>query len=270
MADELVLRSLETGVLTLTLNRPERNNAWMLELEEAYFDALADASADPEVRAIVVTGAGKSFCPGMDTQSLERSVQGQTFSVRDRRPMTFALLVPKPIVVAINGACAGIGLIQASCADVRFAARGANFTTAFARRGLPAENSISWLLPRLIGHSRAADLLISARKFDADEALELGFVKEVVEPDQLLAAAQAYALDLATNVSPLAMATIKAQLYADWEGSREASRQFALGKVVEMRDLGDFKEGVTSYVERRPARFDGLSVPLEVATEHVR
>ena len=162
MSDVLVLQELDQGVLTLTLNRPERNNGWTLELEEAYFDALAAAAADAEVRAIVVTGAGRAFCPGLDVQALSASTEGIRVGVRPRRPMTFALSIPKPVIAAINGACAGIGFIQAACADLRFGARGAKLTTAFARRGLPAENSLSWLLPRLIGHANAADLLLSA------------------------------------------------------------------------------------------------------------
>src|SRR5262245_55789081 len=156
MAEQLVLRDLQRGVLTLTLNRPERNNAWIVELEEAYFDALAAAAAAADVRAVIVTGAGKSFCPGLDTQALSAATDGTPVAARPRRPMTFPLAIPKPVIVAINGACAGIGVIQACCADIRIGARGAKFTTAFARRGLPAENSVAWLLPRLIGHSRAA------------------------------------------------------------------------------------------------------------------
>ena len=135
--------------------------------------------------------------------------------------MTFALSIPKPIIAAINGACAGIGFIQAACADLRFGARGAKLTTAFARRGLPAENSIAWLLPRLIGHANAADLLLSARTVQADEAKELGFLHRVDEPADLLPSALAYAHDLADNVSPIAMATIKAQLWGDWERSQD-------------------------------------------------
>jgi enoyl-CoA hydratase/carnithine racemase len=271
MTDGLVLEDLNRGVLTLTLNRPERYNGWTLELEEAYFDALAAAAADVEVRAVVLTGAGKAFCPGLDVQALEASTQGVRLGVRPRRPMTFALSIPKPVIAAINGACAGIGFIQAACADVRFGARGAKLTTAFARRGLPAENSIAWLLPRLIGHANAADLLLSARAIDADEAKELGFLSRVTEPAELLPTALAYARDLADNVSPISMATIKAQLWSDWGRSQEESRQFALGRVAELSDNHpDFKEGVRSFVEKRPPAFPGLSADVDVAREIAR
>jgi len=271
MADELVLQELHGGVLTLTFNRPERNNGWTLEMEEAYFDALAEAAADPEVRAIVVTGAGKAFCPGLDTQALANASGGQRFGVRLRRPMTFPLSIPKPLIAAINGACAGIGIIQAACADVRFGTKGAKFATAFARRGLPAENSISWLLPRLIGHARAADLLLSARTFVAEEGKELGFLKDVTERADLLPMALAYAHDLAANVSPIAMATIKAQLWDDWIRSQDESRRHALAKVAELSDgHPDFKEGVSSFVERRAPNFPGLAVSVDAERENLR
>jgi enoyl-CoA hydratase/carnithine racemase len=271
MTGALVLQELDHGVLTLTLNRPERNNGWTLELEEAYFDALTAAAADADVRAIVVTGAGKAFCPGLDVHALSASADGDRFGTRPRRPMTFALSVPKPVIAAINGACAGIGFIQASCADLRFGARGAKLTTAFARRGLPAENSIAWLLPRLIGHANAADLLISARTIQADEAKELGFLHRVTEPTELLPSALAYAHDLADNVSPIAMATIKAQLWSDWGRSQEESRRFALGRVADLSDNHpDFKEGVRSFVEKRSPAFPGLSVDVEVERDIAR
>ncbi len=271
MPDEVLLQELDRGVLTLTFNRPDRNNGWTMELEEAYFDALAAAAADADVRVIVVTGAGRAFCPGLDVQALSAASDGTRFGDRPRRPMTFALSIPKPVIAAINGACAGIGFIQAACADLRFGAHGAKLTTAFARRGLPAENSMAWLLPRLIGHGNAADLLLSARTIQADEAKQLGFLHRVTEPTELLPAALDYAHDLADNVSPIAMATIKAQLWGDWGRSQEESRQFALGRVADLSDNHpDFKEGVRSFVEKRPPAFPGLSVELEVEREIAR
>jgi len=172
-----VLRHLDDdGVLLLTLNRPQRLNAWTLDMEERYFDLLAGAASDPSVRAIVVTGAGRGFCAGLDADALAGVAAGTPVSTRPRRPQTFPLEIPKPIVAAVNGPAAGIGFLQALVADVRFAAEGAKFTTAFARRGLLAEHGMSWLLPRLIGASRATELLLSARVFLAEEAAELGLV----------------------------------------------------------------------------------------------
>ena len=162
-ADELVLRDLDRGVLLLTWNRPERNNGWTIDLEEAFFGALVDASADPDVRVIVVTGAGRSFCPGLDTETLAAATGGTPMATVRRWPLNLVRFVPKPVIVAVNGACAGIGFIQAVACDLCFASSSAKFTSAFARRGLPAENSISWMLPRLVGTANAMDLLLSAR-----------------------------------------------------------------------------------------------------------
>ena len=272
MTEALVLRALDRGVLTLTFNRPERNNGWTLELEEAYFDALAP-------RRLPMPKCGPSSSPERAGPSAPASTcrrwppqpGGRRVADRPRRPMTFALSIPKPIIAAINGACAGIGFIQAACARSALRRRGAKLTTAFARRGLPAENSIAWLLPRLIGHANAADLLLSARTIQADEAKELGFLHRVAEPDDLLPSALAYAHDLADNVSPIAMATIKAQLWGDWERSQDESRRFALDRVADLSDNHpDFKEGVRSFVEKRPPAFPGLSVDVDVEMEMAR
>jgi enoyl-CoA hydratase/carnithine racemase len=265
--EDILLRRLDDdGVLLLTFNRPERNNAWNLDLEDAYFDALVEAAGDAAVRAVVVTGAGRSFCPGMDMEVLSASVAGDRIT-RPRRPMTMARQVPKPVIAAVNGACAGIGFIQACAADLRFAARGAKFTTSFARRGLPAENSISWLLPRLVGVGTATDLLLSARVVLAEEAHALGLVDRLCEPDEVLPAALAYAADLARNCSPRSMATIKAQLQDDWELSSEASRLRAIDLVGEMLGGADFTEGIRSFTEKRPARFDGVAATLDIPSE---
>ena len=154
----------DVGVLTLTLNRPERSNAWNRELETALHDLLEQAAESDEVRAIVLTGAGRAFCPGLDAEELDRVSQpGESFDRAGRRPVQLPSFVPKPIVAAINGGCAGLGLITALHADIRFAADDAKITTAFARRGLPAEEAVSWILPRIVGHAVALDLLLSGR-----------------------------------------------------------------------------------------------------------
>lgn len=260
----VVLRDLDQGVLVLTWNRPQRNNGWTIELEDEYFGALVEAAANPDVRVIVVTGAGRSFCPGLDMQALAAATSGTALSARRRWPMNLARSVPKPVIAAVNGACAGIGLIQALSCDVRFAASTAKFTTAFARRGLPAENSISWMLPRLIGTGNAMDLLLSARVVPSAEALQLGLVNRVLEPDDLLPAALEYAHDLAAHCSPKAMAAIKQQVLADWEVSSEHSRLSALVTVSELVAGADFAEGVASFTDKREPHFDGLSVDVSV------
>ena len=261
---ELVLRDLEDGVLLLTWNRPDRHNAWTIDLEEAYFGALLDAAADPEVRSIVVTGAGRSFCPGLDLEVLTAATQGTPMASRRRHPMTMARRIPKPVIAAVNGAAAGIGFIQMLACDLRFASSAAKFTTSFARRGLPAENATSWLLPRLVGTGVATDLLLSARVVEASEALALGLVNRVTEPDDLLPTALAYARDLAANCSPASMAAIKGQLMADLERGSEESRLESMVTVSELSAGADFDEGVRSYREKRPPRFAGLAAATAV------
>src|SRR3954469_16739276 len=198
------------GVATLTLNRPERRNGWSPELEAAYFAALDACDADDDVVAVVLTGAGSTFCPGLDTQRLS-AVSSTGLDLSGRPPVFRPRSFGKPLIAAVNGACAGIGLVQALMCDVRFAARGARFSTAFARRGLAAEYALSWILPRLIGVENALDLLLSGRTFDADEAHRLGLVSRVVEPETVLDAAREYARELARNCSPASMATIRHQ-----------------------------------------------------------
>jgi len=258
--DDVVLYDVDSdGVATVMLNRPARMNAWNDAMEMRYFDVLDDADADPAVRAIVVTGAGRGFCPGKDMADLEIVSKGPGEDHGWRtRPMTHGLTVRKPMIAAINGGCAGIGLVQALVCDVRFASSGAKLATSFARRGLPAEFASSWLLTRLIGTGRAMDLLLSARAVTADEALRLGLVNWVCEPDEMLPAALAYARDLAINCAPSSMAAIKAQVSADWHRTSAESLSDAVARVADPAGRPDFKEGVASYVERRPPRFRPL------------
>lgn len=262
-----VLHDLDDlGVLTLTLNRPERNNAWNRELEAALHGLFEHAAEDDQVRAIVLTGAGRAFCPGLDSEDLERvSRPGESFEQGGRRPVLLPSYVPKPIVVAINGGCAGLGLLTALFSDIRFAAEDAKITTAFARRGLPAEEAVSWILPRIVGHATALDLLLSSRVVLGAEAAAIGLVHRAHPADELLPAALDYARDLAARCSPLAMAAAKRQVYLDWERSLSESRRHARRLVGELKGRsGDFREGVRSFVERRPATFE----PLVQAVDH--
>jgi enoyl-CoA hydratase/carnithine racemase len=170
--------------------------------------------------------------------------------------MTVPASIPKPLIAAINGACAGVGLIQALLCDVRFAGAGVKFTTAFARRGIMAEHGIAWLLPRVIGTGRAMDLLLSGRVFLAEEALELGVVNRVVPREGVVQAAVAYARDLAENCSPLAMGTMKRQVQAAATSDLESARAEAVRLWVDvLKPHPDFAEGIASYIEKRPPRF---------------
>jgi enoyl-CoA hydratase/carnithine racemase len=259
---EVVLRSIEDGVALLTLNRPDRLNAWTAEMERSYFERLADCGERDDVRAIVVTGAGRGFCAGADMDEL-RSIGEDGLEAaargRDTRPQTFPLTIPKPIVAAINGPVAGIGLVLALMCDIRFAAEGAKITTAFARRGLIAEHGMSWILPRLVGPARALDLLLSGRVVLAEEAAELGLVNRVFPPDRLLDDTLAYARELAVNSSPASMAAMKRQVYADLERGLDEAVAEANRLMVESLGAPDFVEGVASFVERREPRFAPLA-----------
>lgn len=257
VATDLVLADLDgDGVLTLTLNRPERRNGWTTELKDAYYARLTAAAADPEVRVVVLTGAGTTFCPGADTSRLDGLAQeGASLPhLAVDVPRNF----PKPIIAAINGACAGVGLVHALFCHVRFAAEGAKFSTSFARRGLVAEYGIAWTLPRLIGVENAMDLLVSGRTFDAAEAEELGLVSRVVPRDDMLAAAQDYARDLARNCSPAAMSVIAGQVLDALDVPFGDALNSSYGHVDRFIGGPDLREGLASFLDKRPPRFAPL------------
>jgi enoyl-CoA hydratase/carnithine racemase len=268
---DVVLRDIEDGVALLTLNRPDRLNAWTGEMQVQYFDLLEDCAAREDVRAIVVTGAGRGFCAGADMQNLQSlaggDVDGASSTAQDSRPVTHALTIPKPIIAAINGPCAGLGLVHAVMCDLRFAAAGAKMTTAFARRGLVAEHGLAWMLPRLVGPARALDLLLSGRVVLGAEAAELGLVNRAVEDDRALEESMDYARMLARECSPASMARMKAQVYGDFERGLADSLQEANRLMLESFAGPDFAEGVQSFVERRSPNFEPLAGrPTELVT----
>ncbi|MER5620691.1 enoyl-CoA hydratase-related protein [Streptosporangium sp. NPDC002544] len=255
---DLVLPSIERGVLTLTFNRPDRLNAWTDEMGRRYFDQLAEAEKNPEVRVIVVTGAGRGFCAGADFQTLTAIQDGSYAGEPDRRPNTFPTTIRKPIIAAVNGACAGLGMVHALVCDLVFTAAEAKWTTAFARRGLVAEYGLSWILPRLAGQARAMDLLLSGRTFTGAEACELGLANRAVPGERLIEETLAYAHELATYSSPASMAVIKRQIWGDWQRTLEASESAAARLMVDSFTRPDFAEGVASFVERRVPGFPPL------------
>jgi enoyl-CoA hydratase/carnithine racemase len=259
---EVVQKQVKDGVALLTLNRPDRLNAWTAEMERLYFGMLEECAQAQEVRVIVVTGAGRGFCAGADMHDLQALGDGQVDvdveAALERRPQIFPLSIGKPIIAAINGACAGIGLVQALMCDVRFAADEAKLTTAFARRGLVAEHGISWILPRLIGPARALDLLLSGRVVLAEEAQGLGLVNRVLPPETLLEGTLDYARELVVNCSPASMATMKRQVYADLDRALPDALAGADELMLESFTAPDFVEGVTSFLERRDPRFAPL------------
>lgn len=269
VTDEAVLyETTETGVAILTFNRPDRLNAWGPDIAAGFYAAIDRAEQDPAVRAIVLTGRGRGFCAGAYLgapssapnygETMEKAGQTNLAELVGERPPHFVTTLRKPIIAAINGACVGIGLTQALMCDVRFAAAGAKFGAVFARRGLIAEFGISWILPRLTNWGVALDLLLSGRTFLAEEAAELGLVKEVVAPDSLMKRALDYAEDIATNCSPASMAVIKRQVYGD--ATRDVEQANSLAEVLlhEAMPRPDVIEGITSFLEKRPPHFPSL------------
>jgi len=256
----------DSGVAVITLNQPARLNAWGGPMTSAFFRLVEAAEADPNVRVIVMTGTGRAFCAGAYMGDLD-SISSTTVEsasktdvsalVAEKHPY-FLTQLSKPVVAAINGSVAGIGLSVALMADIRFAAAGAKFSTSFARRGLVAEYGISWILPRLVGWGAAVDLLLSGRTFLADEAAELGLVKEVVDGEQLMERAVAYAEEMAANCAPSSLAVMKRQLYADAGLPIVETSDRAEKLMHESMTRPDFIEGITAFFEKRPPKFPPL------------
>jgi len=272
MVYETVLYDVADRICTVTLNRADKLNAWTHQMHLDLKSAMQEAGSDPDVRAIILTGAGRGFCAGADMGGLQAIGAGGSVdrstkdaidlpggSALDEFRMTYSYFpaIPKFIIAAINGPAAGLGFVIPLYADLRFAAESAVFTTAFAQRGLIAEHGISWLLPRIVGLPAAMDLLCSARKFRAPEALALGLVNRVIPDDKLLAETRAYARLLADTVSPRSVAVIKRQVWeAEFQTLAEATVQANHEMELSFR-TADFKEGVAHFLEKRAARFTG-------------
>lgn len=262
-SEQLVLTERRGAVLLVTLNRPERLNAWTNELEDQYFDTLEAAEADHDVRAIVVTGAGRGFCAGADLQDLSGVPDADDAEIDRARPRYLPLAVRKPLVAAVNGPAVGLGFVEALYCDVRFASPEASFATKFSRLGLVAEYGVSWLLPRVVGRSRALDLLLSGRRVSGEEAHQIGLVDHLAPAERLLDTAVAYATDLATGCSPWAMATIKEQVALDAETGFVAAADRADDLMRESFRGPDIVEGLASFGERRPPAFQPLQLQSE-------
>ncbi len=271
LADLKVTRyEVRDRVATVTLHRPDRLNAWTGRMHAEYRALLERAATDPAVRVIVVTGSGRGFCAGADARALEGHVRRGAYDpglgeevatpgygVRPEFDADFAYHfgIPKPIIAAVNGPAAGVGLVLACYCDLRFAARGAKLTTAHGRLGLPAEYGLSWLLPRLIGVTRAADLLLSSRVVLAEEAEQLGLVNRTLPGAELMPYTYAYAGRLAGEIAPSSLAVTKLQLYRDLHGDAATSVDDAAARMAEMMQGADFAEGVAALTEKRPAAF---------------
>uniref|UniRef100_A0A7S1MJR6 Enoyl-CoA hydratase n=1 Tax=Alexandrium catenella TaxID=2925 RepID=A0A7S1MJR6_ALECA len=263
--EPVLYETTDDGLAIVTLNRPERMNAWTGRLGQLLFDAYDRAAEDPKVRVIVLTGRGRAFCAGADMGGLAAESQGKKAGSggggakeppRKVRLINHGQSIPKPIICAINGACAGLGLAQALAADIRFAAAGAKITTSFARRGLIAEHGTSWALPHIVGLGNAMDLLLTARVMLAEEAKDMGLVQKVFPKEQLMEETLRYARELAANVPPMSMAVIKRQLLRHPllppdEALHSSNRLMG----ISTKDNPDYAEGVKSFMEKRPPAF---------------
>jgi enoyl-CoA hydratase/carnithine racemase len=262
---DVVLYDVADGIATITLNRPDRLNAWTTTLARRYYALLDEAAASDDVRVIILTGAGRGFCAGADMDMLQgNDGASEEDAVGRDRLIWYPTTIAKPIIAAINGACAGIGFCAALMCDMRFAAAGAKFTTAFVRRGLIAEHGSSWALPRLIGPAAAMDLLFSGRVFLAEEAKELGVVNQVFAADELLDKTREYARDLIEHCSPKSMATIKAQIYRHTDLELPQVVGEANELMTRSFSFPDFREGVQSFVQKRNPDFEPLPSDYEV------
>lgn len=265
---------VEDRVATITLDRPAELNAWTGRMNTEYRSLLSRAAVDSGVRVIVVTGAGRGFCSGASSRALEGHVARGSydagtpsdlatpgFGVRPQFDAEFAYHfgVPKPIIAALNGPAAGVGLVLACFCDLRFAATGVKLTTAHGRLGLPAEYGLSWLLPRLVGVAHAADLLLSSRVVLAEEAERMGLVNRVVDPAALRSVVADYAAQLASTVSPASLASTKLQLYEDLHRDLATAVRDAEDRMATMMRSADFTEGVAALTERRSPSFADLA-----------
>lgn len=276
MTNQETLYQVTQHVATITLNRPDKLNAWTAIMEREVRDAMEDAERDENVRAIVLTGAGRGFCAGADMsllsnvaehgldergreQALRNCASGERSGIRAdfQKKYTYYPAIAKPVIAAINGPVVGLGLVITLYCDLRFASDAARFSTSFARRGLIAEYGLAWMLPRLVGTANALDLLFSARMVEADEALRMGLVNQVFPQDVFLDNVQKYARDLASSVSPRSLRVIKRQVYDAMFQTLEAAFELSEREMLESLQSEDFKEGVAHFLQKRAPAFTG-------------
>jgi enoyl-CoA hydratase/carnithine racemase len=274
-----ILYDVKDRIATITLNRPDRLNAYTDRMAASIRFAMADAARDSAVRVMVLTGAGRGFCAGADMDLLQGIQQtgserqasrgdgdiGDAFESKygpkldeefaDMRRFAYFMRTKKPIIAAINGPAAGIGLIMTLYADMRFVSDKAVLTTSFAQRGLIAEHGISWLLPRLIGPANTLDILLSARKFSPTEAKEMGLVNKVFQAETFMDNVMAYARLLAETVSPRSMAVMKAQVWKSYFQDFGEALVTADGEMPPSFKWPDFKEGVDHFLQKRAPKF---------------
>jgi enoyl-CoA hydratase/carnithine racemase len=273
MPSQEILYCVANRVATITLNRPDKLNAWTAVMEKEVSSAMENAERDHDVRVIVLTGAGRGFCAGAD-MSLLSAVAEHGFvdqnredqsreAVRDGVPLDFQKrysyfpAIGKPVIAAINGPVVGLGLVITLYCDLRLASDAARFSTTFARRGLVAEYGMAWMLPRIVGIANALDLLFSARTIDAAEALRMGLVNRILPQESFHETVHEYARELASTVSPRSLRIIKRQVYEAMFQPLSEAFDVSVDEMMASFKTEDFKEGVAHFVEKRPPAFTG-------------
>lgn len=260
-------------VATIWLDRPHRMNAWTGRLHTEYRYLLEQANNDPNVGAIVVTGRGRGFCVGGDSEALSghsergsydagtpQDIAEPGYGVNPNFDALFAYHfgLSKPVIAALNGPAAGVGLALACFADVRFAVPGVKFTTAHGKLNLPAEYGLSWMLPRIVGLGRANDLLLTSRVFFSEEAERIGFVNQLCSPETLVEESQAYAQNLIETVAPESLRQTRWQVYQDLHGSVAASVNTSERLLEAMMRDDDYREGVAAFLQKRQPQWPSL------------
>lgn len=248
-------------IATITLNRPERRNAWTFRMREEVYHAMKDAEADAQIRAIIVTGAGTTFCSGADLSILS----GQSKEDADVSAVfkdwvthfTYPQKILKPIIVAVNGPAVGWGFTLLMFWDIRIAAESAKFSVMYPRRGLAMEGGSSWVLARLIGWGKALELAFTARTIGAKDALDLGLVNHVVPDSEVMAKAREIANEIAENCSPVAVAEIKREIYEHMETDLATAIKDSTATFDELYKTADFKEGIRAMMQKRAPKFPG-------------
>lgn len=276
MSYEHIQYEVNDPVAVITLNRPDALNAITIRMQEELKHALAAAETDERVVGIILTGAGRGFSSGFDMGELQKNASGEDaeaedLSIFDADPgnkgmgdnftvtYTYLLSINKPLIAAVNGACAGLGLAWAALCDMRFVERQAKFTTAFANRGLIAEHGTSWILPRVIGPDNALDILWSGRKFTGEEAERIGLATRLCEEGESRGQAEEYIKMLAGSAAPHAIKTMKAQVYRHLNMELGDAMRESNEWMEASLEAPDLKEGVMSFVERRAPKFRRVS-----------
>lgn len=262
----------DSGVATVTLHRPERHNSWTARMHAEYRWIMADLERNPDVRVAVLTGSGNTFCVGADSKALSGYAEkgdggfdsalaadaaNPGYGVRPEfdADIAWQLGLRFPLICAVNGSCAGVAMALAAFSDIRFAVRGAKVTTATPKLAMPAEYGLSWILPRLVGLTNAADILLSGRILLAEELGEMGFFTTVFAPEDFADGVARYAEMLARH-SPEAVTATKRQLYQDvLESDPAASVERSKQLIGELMTYPDYPEGVRALIEKRPPRF---------------